>query len=115
MCFQGSKSLHRDPVYVQAEIFPQALRQAPLPTSIQGRTGSIKLDTVDQSCAVGPQHAAADPAPPTGYLAVKYSIVHQGLAGYGRRPHGRSMLRPYNWRCRLKQLPNPTWGGAGEG
>ncbi len=55
----------------------------------------IKRGVVEPSRAVGPQHAAADPSSPTGYLAVIHSIIRHEAEGYGRRPHGRSMLRPY--------------------
>ncbi|MDJ0752574.1 MAG: hypothetical protein QNJ45_03575 [Ardenticatenaceae bacterium] len=60
---------------------------------------------VDHTCIVGPQHAAADPSSPTGYLAVKHSIIHHGAKGYRRRSHGRSMLRPYKWTLSRKNSP----------
>ncbi|MDJ0757196.1 MAG: hypothetical protein QNJ45_26930 [Ardenticatenaceae bacterium] len=62
---------------------------------------------VDQSCAVGPQHAAADPSSPTGYLAVKYSIIRHGAVGYGDDPTAAACCGPTNWQCRVITTSEP--------
>ncbi|MDJ0752452.1 MAG: hypothetical protein QNJ45_02965 [Ardenticatenaceae bacterium] len=57
---------------------------------------------MDQSCILGPQHAAADPSSLTGNLAVKHSIIQsftmerKGLEG---DPTAAACCGLTNWRC----------------